>query len=43
MTAETTEMILELTIDNTNPDVMDAAMTRLEQINGGVQTDLFEK
>jgi hypothetical protein len=23
--------------------VMDAAMTRLEQINGGVQTDLFEK
>jgi phage recombination protein Bet len=43
MAAETTESILELTVDNTNPDVMDAAMTRLEQINGGVQTDLFEQ
>jgi hypothetical protein len=43
MMAETTEAILELTIDNTNPDVMDAAMTRLEKINGAVQPDLFEE
>jgi hypothetical protein len=42
MTAESTESILELTIDQTDPDVMDAAMTRLEQINGAIQTDLFE-
>jgi hypothetical protein len=42
MAAESTESILELTIDQTDPDVMDAAMTRLEQINGAIQTDLFE-
>jgi hypothetical protein len=42
MAAESTESVLELTIEQTDPDVMDAAMTRLEQLNGGVQTDLFE-
>jgi phage recombination protein Bet len=42
MAAESTESILELTIDQTDPDIMDAAMTRLEQINGAIQTDLFE-
>lgn len=42
MAAETTEAILELTIDQTDPDVMDAAMTRLEKLNGAVQTDLFQ-
>jgi hypothetical protein len=40
--AESTESIIELTMNQTDPDVMDAAMTRLEQLNGGVQTDLFE-
>ena len=40
--AESTESIIELTMNQSNPDVMDAAMTRLEQLNGGVQTDLFE-
>jgi phage recombination protein Bet len=43
MMAESTESVLELTIDQTDPDVMDAAMTRLEQLNGAIQTDLFEK
>lgn len=41
MVAESTESVLELTIDQTDPDIMDAAMTRLEQLNGAIQTDLF--
>jgi phage recombination protein Bet len=42
MAAESTEAILELTVDQTDPDVMDAAMTRLEKLNGAIQQDLFE-
>lgn len=43
MAAESTDEVLELTVDQTDPEIMDAAMTRLEQINGAVQRDLFEK
>jgi phage recombination protein Bet len=42
MAAESTEAILELTVDQTDPDIMDAAMTRLEKLNGAIQTDIFE-
>lgn len=41
MEATSTEQIMSLTENNTNPDVLDAAMTRLEKINGGVQIDLI--
>ena len=43
MAAESTEAILELTVNQTDPDIMDAAMTRLEKLNGAIQTDIFKQ